>query len=179
MSGTARVRVALVLAALLAIAAVAGCTTASTTATVAPSKVVTPTVDAKSTGDQGDAEVAEPVSAGQWTISLVAVRGEPQFEGTKPAAGHEYLVLNINARNNGSASASLTSADFTLTGTGGVVYPPKKVTAAQWVDGMSAVKPGASASAIGIMYEVPSGSTGLQLVFAPAGSAAAKPIFVR
>ena len=125
------------------------------------------------------AKVNEPVTAGTWTITIDDVRGEPMYGGVYPKKGDEYLVLDLGLENHGSSAAKLSNAEFSLADASGKTYAPMANKESQWIGGMQPIAAGDRALALGLMFDVPKGSTGLKLSFSPKGDGGPKLILVR
>jgi hypothetical protein len=119
------------------------------------------------TESSGPAKVGDQLTAGPWGVSVSEVYSKGEAPGmVKPAAGKEFMYVQVSLSNNGSSVLVVKPEDFSMTDSSGApVKPFGKRQAYNAVD-MSPLEPKYGTSTA-FIFEVAPGSTGYTFTFAP------------
>ena len=165
---------ALVLCVVIPLLAQAGCTSAQSAAPeggTGSSSVASPATEpAESTAEEepgGPAKVGEELSAGPWLVKVDSVSSEQQAPGqVSPAAGKEFMFVEVQLSNTGSGTLQIVPEDFTMTDSSGAAMVPFGKRQAYNAVAMSPLDPKYGTNTT-FIYEVTPGSTGYTFTFSP------------
>jgi hypothetical protein len=136
----------------------------------APSVQATGAVPAENTASgqaSGPAKVGDELRAGPWVFSVTGVNSKQEAPGqVKPAAGKEFMYVEVSVYNDGTATLPIKPEDFSMKDSSGTLLKPFGKRQAYNAVDMTPLKPKYS-TMTAFIYEVPPGSTGYTFTFAP------------
>jgi hypothetical protein len=114
--------------------------------------------------------VGEELSAGAWTVTVEgAKRTAEKVAGAKPAAGSEFLTVDVGFENKGSDALEVRAEDFQLTDPSGTVVPQAIISKAAYnARSMRPLLARFGTSTV-FVYQVPKGLGRYTFVFSPQG----------
>ena len=164
-------RILTALAVLSSIAALSGCIQIAGTFPVpAGSGPASPTPAAVAARPVTHGVVGEKLSAGAWTVTVEgAKRTAEKVAGVKPAAGSEFLTVDVGFENKGTDALEVRAENFELTDPSGTVVPQAKISKAAY--NASSMRPlmARFGTSTVFVYQVPKGSVRYTFVFSPQG----------
>ena len=115
--------------------------------------------------------VGEKLSAGAWTVTVEgAERTGKRVGGQKPAAGTEFLLVDVGFENKGTDALGVRAEDFELADpTGAVVSTADIPKAAYNARSMRPLSPRFGTSTV-FVYQVPKGLVRYTFAFSPPGT---------
>jgi hypothetical protein len=114
--------------------------------------------------------VGEKLTAGAWTVTVEdAKRTSGRVGGSKPAAGKEFLLVDVGFENKGTDSLEVRPEDFELTDPSGATVPMADVSKPAY--NASSMRPlmGRFGTSTVFVYQVPKRSVRYTFAFSPPG----------
>jgi hypothetical protein len=112
--------------------------------------------------------VGEKLTVGAWTVTVEdAKRTSGKVGGSKPAAGNEFLLVDVGFENKGTDSLEVRPEDFELTDPSGATVPMADVSKPAY--NASSMRPlmGRFGTSTVFVYQVPKGSVRYTFAFSP------------
>jgi hypothetical protein len=174
-------------AAVLAMALVAGCTPSNPSGPSAPandSGAASVSTAPITTGDGANPSVGmnELTGTGIWGITVTALEFATQAGGAKAEGGHELAVVGVRVSDNSTESAGLGPNAFKLVGPDGAEYQIAPTSSPAFIFNTPQPIKAHETRDIKLAYQVPAGVTQFKLIFAPfspSGSTAPATVNVR
>ncbi len=149
--------------------ALTGCIVISGTSPAASSSVsAAPAPKAVASKPVTHGVVGEKLKVGPWTVTVEqAQRTAEKVGGVKPAAGRQFLVVDIGFENKGTDALEVRAQDFELTDSRGAVVPLAKMSKPAFnASSMRPLLPQFGTSTA-LVFEIPKGWGSYTLAFTP------------